>query len=35
MILPTQPPTQRRFARAMRAGGPEVIEVSIEELPVS
>jgi NADPH:quinone reductase len=25
--------TQRRVARALRAGGPEVIEVGIEELP--
>jgi NADPH2:quinone reductase len=27
------PVTQRRVARALRAGGPEVIEVSVEELP--
>lgn len=26
-------PTQRRVARALRAGGPEVIEVGVEELP--
>src|SRR5271166_3982240 len=26
------PVTQRRFARALRAGGPEVIEVGVEEL---
>lgn len=26
-------PTQRRVARALRAGGPEVIEVAVEELP--
>lgn len=26
-------PTQRRVARALRAGGPEVVEVGIEELP--
>src|ERR1051325_6991980 len=26
-------PTQRRVARALRAGGPEVIEVSGEQLP--
>ncbi len=26
-------PTQRRVARALRAGGPEVIEVAMEELP--
>jgi NADPH2:quinone reductase len=26
-------PTQRRVARALRAGGPEVIEVDVEELP--
>lgn len=28
----TRPVTQRRVARALRAGGPDVIEVSIEEL---
>lgn len=27
------PDTQRRVARALRAGGPEVIEVGVEELP--
>jgi NADPH2:quinone reductase len=27
-------PTQRRIARALRAGGPEVIEVGLEELPL-
>src|SRR5580700_2042300 len=27
-----RPITQRRFARALRAGGPEVIEVGVEEL---
>jgi NADPH2:quinone reductase len=27
------PPAERRVARALRAGGPEVIEVGIEELP--
>ena len=27
------PATQRRVARALRAGGPEVIEVGVEELP--
>ncbi len=26
-------PTQRRVARALRAGGPEVIEVAVEDLP--
>src|SRR6516162_8470450 len=26
-------PAQRRVARALRAGGPEVIEVGLEELP--
>ena len=26
-------PSQRRIARALRAGGPEVIEVSVEDLP--
>src|SRR5215467_11437490 len=26
-------PTQRRVARALRAGGPEVIEVDVEDLP--
>src|SRR5215467_6403884 len=26
-------PTQRRVARALRAGGPEVIEVGVEDLP--
>jgi NADPH2:quinone reductase len=26
-------PTQRRVARALRAGGPEVIEVTVEEVP--
>src|SRR5215471_896025 len=26
-------PTQRRVARALRAGGPEVIEVAVEQLP--
>ena len=25
--------TERRVARALRAGGPEVIEVGVEELP--
>src|SRR5215467_3780693 len=26
-------PTQRKVARALRAGGPEVIEVGVEDLP--
>jgi hypothetical protein len=26
-------PAERRVARAVRAGGPEVIEVGLEELP--
>jgi len=33
MTLPTRLPTQRRVARAVRAGGPEVVEAGVEELP--
>jgi len=33
MMSPTERPTHRKVARALRAGGPEVVEVSIEELP--
>jgi len=32
MVLEMSPITQRRIARALRAGGPEVIEVEVEEV---
>jgi len=32
MVLEMSPITQRRVARALRAGGPEVIEVEVEEI---
>jgi NADPH:quinone reductase len=33
LTAPAHLPTRRRVARAVRAGGPEVIEVAVEELP--
>lgn len=33
MVIGMSPVTQRKVARAVRAGGPEVIELGIEELP--
>ena len=32
MVLEMSPVTHRRVARALRAGGPEVIEVEVEEI---
>src|SRR5215469_16207231 len=33
MLIIMNQPTERRVARALRAGGPEVIEVTVEEVP--